>query len=354
MEPEDMLTKAGEPYRVFTPFWRALTERFADATVSSADPRRFRWVNGVPGSEPPEALVVPDECAGWTHGLERSWTPGEAAARRMLAAFTNDALATYEDDRNTPAVQGTSCLSAHFRFGEIGIREAWNAVAGLRAASAIAPNQCLAWLRELAWREFCRHLLFHFPFMDHRNYRREFDAFAWREDSDGLLAWQRGRTGYPLVDAGMRQLWETGWMHNRVRMVVASFLTKHLRIHWQHGETWFWDTLVDADYANNPANWQWTAGTGVDAAPYFRIFNPTTQAQKFDRDGTYIRRWVPELAGLSGAAVHQPWLAKEKELQAAGAELGATYPMPVVEHAQARSAALAAHAALRELSRSGG
>jgi deoxyribodipyrimidine photo-lyase len=184
--------------------------------------------------------------------------------------------------------------------------------------------------------------------MQTRNYRSEFDAFDWREDALGLRAWQRGLTGYPLVDAGMRELWTTGWMHNRVRMVVASFLTKHLRVHWRHGEAWFWDTLVDADYANNPANWQWTAGTGVDAAPYFRVFNPTTQAQKFDAEGTYIRRFVPELADLPTKALHAPWLAPASDLAKAGVVMGESYALPLVDHARARAAALAAHAALRK------
>jgi deoxyribodipyrimidine photo-lyase len=347
-EPEDMLTKAGEPYRVFTPFWRALLERLPDEPVPSAELRSINWANPRSGTDVREALVVPDERAGWTAGLERTWTPGEAAARDALSAFIDDGLATYDEDRNLPAVRGTSRLSPHLRFGEIGIRELWDAVDELRADSAIAPNQCTAWLRELGWREFCRHLLFHFPEMQTHNYRSEFDAFAWREDASGLRAWQRGRTGYPLVDAGMRELWATGWMHNRVRMVVASFLTKHLRVHWCHGEAWFWDTLVDADYANNPANWQWTAGTGVDAAPYFRVFNPTTQAQKFDAEGAYIRRFVPELADLPTKALHAPWLAPASNLAKAGVVLGDTYALPLVDHAQARAAALAAHAALRK------
>jgi len=346
-EPEEMLTRAGEPYRVFTPFWRALLERISAPTVPAFDARRITWAHSDTSSVALDALVVPGEEFGWTDGLEQAWSPGEHAARAALAAFVADGLATYEEDRNLPAISGTSRLSPHLRFGEIGIRELWNVVDDLRAGSAIAPNQCTAWLRELGWREFCRHLLFHFPHMQTENYRREFDAFQWRDDARGLRAWQRGLTGYPLVDAGMRQLWETGWMHNRVRMVVASFLTKHLRIHWRQGEAWFWETLVDADYANNPANWQWTAGTGVDAAPYFRIFNPTTQAEKFDRDGTYIRRFVPELAKLSGKAVLTPWLAAGSELSRAEVVMDDSYPNPIVDHARARADALAAHAALR-------
>ena len=352
VDPASVLTAAGGPYRVFTPFWRALRKRVGAADGSPAtQAQRIEWFTHFGHGEEIDRISVPDERFGWTQSLARHWTPGEDAARHALAAFHSDGIATYEDDRNTPGMQGTSRLSPHLRFGEIGIREAWDTIAGLRTDSAIAPNQCEAWLRELGWREFCRYLVFHFPDLPTANFRSEFDRFQWQDDADGLTAWQHGNTGYPLVDAGMRELWHTGWMHNRVRMVVASFLTKHLRVHWRAGEAWFWDTLIDADYASNPANWQWTAGTGADAAPYFRIFNPSTQAQKFDAQGHYIRRWVPEIAELSGSALHQPWLARESELRAAGIVLGETYPLPIVDHSNARAAALAAHAELRSKSR---
>ena len=356
-EPGTVMTGAGEPYRVFTPFWRSLRARLLDAAApdvaaTDAAPVSVAWyTEKLPGTAPAsaelDAIIVPAEKFGWTEGLAQRWQPGEAAAIATLERFAADGIATYEEDRNLPAVAGTSMLSPHLRFGEIAIRTAWNSIAALREHSAVAPAQCEAWLRELGWREFCRHLLFHFPQMTTSNYRAEFDAFDWREDEAALRAWQYGRTGYPLVDAGMRELWATGWMHNRVRMVVASFLTKHLRIHWRRGELWFWDTLVDADYANNPANWQWVAGTGVDAAPYFRVFNPTLQAQRFDSDGEYIRRWVPEIAQLPDKLLHQPWQAGAIDLAAAGVKLGDDYPEPIVEHASAREDALAAHAALR-------
>lgn len=297
----------------------------------------MQWCSLQLSSETPAVIDVPDEQYGWTAGLEQAWQPGAASAQELLQSFASDALATYEEDRNVPAVVGTSRLSPYLRFGEISIRELWDTVMGLSFDSAIAPNQCECWLRELGWREFSRHLHFHYPQLATRNFRAEYDVFDWRNDPEGLRAWQRGQTGYPLVDAGMRELWHTGWMHNRVRMVAASFLAKHLRIHWSEGEAWFWDTLVDADYANNTANWQWVAGTGADAAPYFRIFNPTTQAEKFDRNGKYIRFWLPELAPLDGKALRQPWLANE----------GANYPQPIVDHALARKAALAANAALK-------
>lgn len=203
-------------------------------------------------------------------------------------------------------------------------------------------------LAEIGWREFSHHLLYHFPQLPDRNFREDFDAFPWQDDTGLLHAWQRGRTGYPLVDAGMRELWQTGWMHNRVRMVVASFLVKHLRLHWQHGEAWFWDTLVDADLANNAASWQWVAGSGADAAPYFRIFNPSLQGEKFDPDGAYVRRWLPELAALPAKYIHRPWQAPADILRQAGIDLGRSYPRPVVDHDRARHAALAAFASLRD------
>ncbi|MDX2259793.1 MAG: FAD-binding domain-containing protein, partial [Hyphomicrobiaceae bacterium] len=199
----------------------------------------------------------------------------------------------------------------------------------------------------LTWREFSAHLLFHFPDLPETPFRAEFGRFPWREDEAGLAAWQKGRTGYPIVDAGMRELWHTGYMHNRVRMIVGSFLVKDLLVPWQAGEAWFWDTLVDADLANNAASWQWIAGSGADAAPYFRIFNPVSQGEKFDPEGAYVRRWVPELARLPGTAVHAPWLAARSVLDAAGVRLGETYPAPIVDHAKARRAALEAYAAVK-------
>ncbi len=217
------------------------------------------------------------------------------------------------------------------------------------SASSRADTGGMAFLRELAWREFNQHLLFHHPAMPVRNVNGSFDAFPWRTDADALAAWQRGRTGYPIVDAGMRELWRTGWMHNRVRMIGASFLVKHLLIDWRHGETWFWDTLVDADPANNAGNWQWVAGSGFDAAPYFRIFNPVIQGERFDADGAYVRRWVPELARLPDRYLHKPWETPANILAEAGVRLGETYPLPIVDHKEARQRALDAYAAIKKL-----
>jgi deoxyribodipyrimidine photo-lyase len=281
----------------------------------------------------------------WATGIRATWTPGEAGAQRELRRFLRDDFERYASERNLPGKTGTSRLSPHLHFGEISPREVWHVLLAHRnAANAISVD---AYLRELGWREFAYHLLFHFPFTTNEPLRREFMRFPWRTDRKLLKAWQDGRTGYPLVDAGMRELWATGWMHNRVRLVVASFLTKHLRIRWEEGAYWFWDTLVDADLANNTLGWQWTSGCGADAAPYFRIFNPLLQSEKFDPDGDYIRHWLPELTYIPTPWIHKPWLAPERILSDAGIQLGSTYPLPIVVHEEARREALAAFENIR-------
>ncbi len=244
----------------------------------------------------------------------------------------------YDEARNVPGITGTSRLSPHLHFGELSPRQVWHA----------APDwQQRQFVTEIGWREFAHHLLFHFPRTTDEPLRSEFLKFPWEGDRSRLPAWQRGRTGVPLVDAGMRELWSTGWMHNRVRMVVASFLVKNLRLPWQDGARWFWDTLVDADLASNTLGWQWAAGCGADAAPYFRVFNPVLQGQKFDPDGAYVRRWVPELARLPAPAIHAPWDEKDATLRAAGVVLGETYPRPIVDLKASRDAALAAYKQMR-------
>ena len=280
-------------------------------------------------------------------GLRESWTPGERPAQERLETFLKERLAGYAHERDRPDRDGTSGLSPHLRFGEISPRQVWHATHFAAAERPALASDADKFLSELGWREFCRHLLFDVPDLATRNLQPSFDAFPWRRDKTALKAWQRGQTGYPIVDAGMRQLWRTGVMHNRVRMVVASFLVKHLLVDWREGEKWFWDTLVDADAGNNPANWQWVAGCGADAAPYFRVFNPVLQGEKFDPDGTYVRRWVPELVQLPNKFIHQPWEAAPLELAGTGIILGKTYPHLIVDHRKGRERALKAYEKVR-------
>lgn len=341
-EPWTIRTGAGEPYRVFTPFWRACLQAPAPPAPAAA-PARIAAPAVEARSEVLADWRLTPGAPDWAGGLRAAWTPGEAAAQARLEAFLQGALDGYGQDRDRPDRPGTSRLSPHLHFGEIGPRQVWAAVQALGGGTADAQK----FLQELGWREFCHHLLFHVPTLPQASFREAFDAFPWADDPAGLDAWRRGRTGYPVVDAGLRELWTTGWMHNRVRMIAASFLVKHLLQDWRAGQAWFWDTLVDADLANNAASWQWVAGSGADAAPYFRIFNPVLQGEKFDPDGAYVRRWVPELAALPAAWIHKPWAAPAQVLERAGVRLGAAYPRPVVDHAAARERALAAFAGLK-------
>ena len=341
--PSSVQRAAGGPYQVFTPFWRACLQ-LADPDPVLPAPEMLRGPRRWPGSLPLEALQLlpqPD----WTGGLPAAWQPGEAGAQRRLMAFVTEGLVGYEVGRDALGQEGISRLSPHLHFGELSPRQVWQAVDGLPGGKA--------YLRQLGWREFAHHLLHHFPHTPTRPLRPEYAVFPWLEDASALRAWQHGQTGYPLVDAGMRQLWQSGWMHNRARLVAASFLVKHLLIPWQEGARWFWDTLVDADLANNTLGWQWTAGCGADAAPYFRIFNPARQGARFDPQGKYVRRWVPELERLPDAWVHRPSEAPDVVLAAAGMVLGRTYPFPVVDHAMARQRALAALAEMRKRFRAG-
>lgn len=341
-EPMHVATKEGRPYQVFTPFWRALLARDEPAEPVAA-PRKLRGV-----ARPPRGLALDTlellPAIDWAATMRKTWTPGEAGARKRLDAFLDRRLAHYGTERDRPDHEGTSALSPHLHFGEVSPRRVWHAVraaAGGRPAAKIAGSPEV-YLRELGWREFANHLLFHFPHTTDAPLRADYARFPWARDPVGLRAWQRGRTGFPVVDAGMRQLWATGWMHNRVRMVVASFLVKDLRVSWLEGARWFWDTLVDADLAANTLGWQWAAGCGADAAPYFRIFNPTSQGEKFDPAGDYVRAWVPELAKMPVADVHEPAEADAAALAKAGVTLGRDYPEPIVDHAAARKRALEA------------
>jgi deoxyribodipyrimidine photo-lyase len=275
----------------------------------------------------------------WAGGLRETWEPGETGALKRLDRFLAHALAEYDTARNIPGQDGTSGLSPHLHFGEISPGRIWHAAAGAKKTGSGLET----FLKELLWREFASYLLWHHPDMPEQPLRGEFAKFPWASDQKSLVAWQRGQTGIPIVDAGMRQLWQTGWMHNRIRMVCASFLIKHLLIPWQEGEAWFWDTLVDADLASNAISWQWVAGCGADAAPYFRIFNPVLQGLKFDPDGAYVRRYIPELGHLPDKFIHTPWEADADTLAVARITLGKTYPRPIIGLAEGRDRALSAY-----------
>jgi deoxyribodipyrimidine photo-lyase len=343
-EPTLLKTGAGGAYKVFGAFRRALDGHSEPRDPVDAPEKLVAW-RGHVASEALDSWNLLPTKPDWAGGLRENWTPGERGARQRLDEFLEGRLDDYAAGRDFPAKEVTSRLSPHLAHGEI---TPYQILARLKDVRAKSKTEDVAKLRaELAWREFCYHLLFHFPALAQKNYNKNFDDFPWAKSRKDLRAWQRGETGYPIVDAGMRQLWQTGWMHNRIRMVVASFLTKHLLIDWRDGEDWFWDTLVDADAANNPGNWQWVAGCGADAAPYFRIFNPVLQGEKFDADHAYTKRFVPELEKLDGRFVQKPWTAPEKILAAAGLKLGRDYPVPLVDHDTARDRALAAYKSLK-------
>jgi deoxyribodipyrimidine photo-lyase len=344
VEPGKIANKDGGPLRVFTPFWKRVLS-LGDPRSPLAAPKQLPPpVEGVASDNLDDWQLEPAK-PDWAAGLRESWTPGESAARDRLADFLDD-IRGYADNRDRPDKPATSRLSPHLRFGEISAAGIFHA-ARFAADKGATSRDVEKFLSELGWREFSWHLLHHFRDLGTKNLQSRFDGFPWRDDDKALRAWQHGRTGYPIVDAGMRELWHTGWMHNRVRMVCASFLIKHLLIDWRRGEEWFWDTLADADPANNAASWQWVAGSGADAAPYFRIFNPVLQGEKFDPDGAYVRRWVPELARLPDKFIHKPWLAPPLMLAEAGVTLGRNYPQPIVDHDMARKRALAAFEAIR-------
>jgi deoxyribodipyrimidine photo-lyase len=344
-EPGSVLTGSGEPYKVFTPFWRALRPRLDPAPRPA--PRRLEVPGSWPASERIDAWGLHPTKPDWSKGFV-VWTPGEQGAAERLDAFVRHALSDYPAGREIPGAEGSSRLSPHLHWGEISPNRVFRAVCGAAHAQEAGDDACEKLLSELGWRDFSAHLLHHFPHLPTRAFKPAFDRFPFRRDPTALEAWRRGRTGYPIVDAGLRQLWTTGWMHNRVRMIVSSFLVKDLLIDWREGEAWFWDTLVDADQATNAASWQWIAGSGVDAAPFFRVYNPVTQGEKFDPEGAYVRKWAPELADLPDRLIHAPWTATDVELAAAGIRLGETYPRPIVDHARARERALAALRSLKE------
>lgn len=344
-EPWTLKTKSGEPFKVFTPFMKALRGAALDLTLHRA-PERLSAPKTWPASDRLGAWDLHPSQPDWSTGFG-DWAPGEAGAHARLHAFLDDELADYPRTRDRPASDGSSRLSPHLHWGEIGPRAIWRAVEAAAHRHPALHGACEKFLSELGWREFNHDILFHNPNLDTANYKPAFDRFPWAEGHEGLDAWKRGRTGYPMVDAGMRELWTTGFMHNRVRMITASFLIKHLLIDWRIGERWFWDTLLDADEANNAANWQWVAGSGADAAPFFRIFSPMGQGERFDADGAYVRRWIPELGKLDARFVHAPWTAPDAALRDAGVTLGKTYPKPIVQHEAARARALEAFKGLK-------
>lgn len=332
-EPEAVRTKAGGPFRVFTPFYKACLAVNGIKDPLPA-PTKIIAPKIWPDSEPLNDWRLRPTEPDWAGGLRDNWKQGAHEASTRLETFLEEGVCTYPADRDRPDRVGTSTLSPYLHFGEISPRQVWHRTRLWADIHAEAGKGSNAFLRELIWREFSYHLLHHFPHIADAPFNPVFGDFPWRDDAQALRAWQRGLTGYPIVDAGMRQLWQTGWMHNRVRMIVASFLTKHLLIPWQDGARWFWDTLVDSDLANNSASWQWVAGCGADASPYFRIFNPILQGRKFDPAGAYVRKWVPEIVDLPDRVIHAPW---ESGLEVDG------YPSPIVDHRIARQRALAAY-----------
>ncbi len=347
-EPWQVVKEDGSPYRVFTPFWKACQRRGLPQTEQSVPSRLPPVPASLKGITLAELGLLPT--SGWDSGLRENWRPGEAAALQRLDHFLDDALLEYQAGRDIPAEPATSCLSPALHFGEVGPRQLVSAIAQRTACDSRAGVTANgeAWLRQLLWREFAHAVLYHFPHSSDAPFDVRFADFAWQGDyAEALGRWQRGQTGIPIVDAGMRQLWHSGWMHNRVRMIAASLLTKNLLIPWQEGARWFWDTLVDADLANNSFGWQWVAGCGTDAAPYFRIFNPVLQGGKFDPAGRYVRHWLPELAALPNRYLHSPWLAPERILREAGITLDVNYPAPIVDLKGSRERALERYKRLR-------
>ena len=340
-EPWTVQNGSGQPYKVFTPYWRAARGHLTHVAAEPA-PKHLKSPTHFPHSESLAGWGLHPSKPDWSTGFAL-WTPGEAGALERLDDFLSGPVDGYGEKRDLPGVEATSRLSPHLHFGEIGPRQVYAAARNAAEHGDVPAGEVEKFLSELGWREFNHAILFHWPDLLTKSFKPEFDGFPWARNDAYLEAWTKGETGYPIVDAGMRELWATGFMHNRVRMIAASFLVKHLLVDWRRGEAWFWDTLVDADLANNVGNWQWVAGGGADAAPYFRIFNPIAQGQKFDPAGTYVRRWVPELANLPDALIHEPWKASA-QLTAAARRI---YGEPIVGHSAARERALEAYRGLK-------
>lgn len=333
-EPWKISNLAGHFFKVFTPFWRACLKQMTipEQYKISHSPQRLE-VN----SESLASWKLLPTKPNWAKAFGDYWQPGEEGAHIKLADFVDINLKGYSASRDEPAEDTTSKLSPHLHFGEISPWQIWRAIETVKLDQYCDLKSVERFLSEIGWREFSYHLLYHSPTLPNANFKSDFNTFPWENDDISLKCWQEGKTGYPIIDAGMRELWHTGYMHNRVRMIVASFLTKDLLIDWRLGASWFLDTLVDADLANNSASWQWVAGSGADAAPYFRIFNPTLQGEKFDPNGAYVKRWVPELKDVPIQWIHKPWMAPQNKL---GLCLGKDYPEPIIDHAEARNKAL--------------
>ena len=336
-EPHEVRNKQGNPFKVYTPFWRHLR------TLAPSPPVVLPDTEATPPDPAPAGVAIEElgllPALDWDAGFAERWNPTLEGASEALESFLDGPVERYTSRRDRPALRGTSRLSPFLAHGQLGPRQVW---AAAHASGASDTKDGFKYLSEIGWREFAYHLLVHFPHTPTEALNGAYSHFPWAPDEAYLEAWQKGRTGYPIVDAGMRELWHTGWMHNRVRMIVASLLVKHLLQPWQDGARWFWDTLVDADLASNTMGWQWSAGSGADAAPYFRIFNPMLQGEKFDPKGVYVRRWVPELKDLPDKHLHTPWEAPAEVLAKAGVKLGDTYPRPIIEHKAGRARALAA------------
>lgn len=343
-EPPNTNKPDGTPYRVFTPYYRrGCLEKGIPPREPLARPVDLNLYSCNEGVAIEDLGLLPE--INWYAEMEQEWTPGEKGAAARLSAFLSSGIEDYDEGRNRPDQRKVSRLSPHLHFGEISPNQAWYATLDGRNIADVSTSED-RFLSELGWREFSYNLLYNEPEIPTKNLQKKFDRFPWREDEAALQCWQRGKTGYPIVDAGMRELWRTGYMHNRVRMIVGSFLVKNLLLHWQHGAEWFWDTLLDADLANNSASWQWVAGCGADASPYFRIFNPVTQGNKFDPDGDYVREYVPELSEVPDKYLHSPWDAPQAILDDAGVKLGDTYPKPIVDLKKSRERALDAFKSL--------
>jgi len=342
-EPWNILKNDGTPYKVFTPFYRNGCLGNADPKTPLPKPERISYVKNNNSTDIRDLKLLPK--TEWNKKFEKYWNIGEDGAYKRLDDFLESGLKGYKEGRNFPSKDNVSCLSPYLHFGQISPNYIWHKV--ISQANKGYMQDIDHFCSELGWREFSYYLLYHFPHLPKQNLNSKFDIFLWREDKRILKLWQKGKTGIPIVDAGMRQLWEMGYMHNRVRMIVGSFLVKNLLLNWRYGEKWFWDCLVDADLANNSASWQWIAGCGADAAPYFRIFNPVTQGQKFDPEGSYTRKFVPELKNLPDKYLFNPWEAPEHILSKAGINLGIDYPKPLVDLKESRDRALMAFASLK-------